>query len=164
MSTGEKRIGMGRTGQARGRQRSRRWLAGLTSAHNPPIAKAGLQSPARPEFQKGWRLRAQSGTLPSAYLQERAEEDGQRPGGGDSIPEGQAGPWLVAWSPDCLLPAAQQGAEVKGTDFRHTCIGLNTELCHQQAVVPLPSHGNSPCHSFLICEMGTISTCFTRWF
>lgn len=30
------------------------WLAGLTSAHNPPIAEAGLQGLARPESGKGW--------------------------------------------------------------------------------------------------------------
>lgn len=148
MSTGEKRTGMGRTGQARGRQRSRCWLAGLTSAHNPPIAKAGLQSPAWPEFQKGWRLRAQSGTLPSAYLQERAEEDGQRPG--------RPGPALACCvEPGLPSPGCSAGSR-GSTDFRHTSISLNTELCHRQAVVPLPSYRNSPCHSFPICEMGTL--------
>lgn len=54
MSTGEKRTGMGWTGQTWDSREAECWLAGLTSAHNPPIAEAGLQSPARPECEKGW--------------------------------------------------------------------------------------------------------------
>lgn len=79
-STGEKKQEW--AGQARHREHREAecWLAGLTRAHNPPIAEAGLQSPARTESGKGWLSGALSGALRGGHLKDRAEEDGQRPG------------------------------------------------------------------------------------
>lgn len=42
---------MGRPARHGENREAERWLAGLTSTHNPPIAEAGLQSPAGQESQ-----------------------------------------------------------------------------------------------------------------